>query len=365
MYIVIAVLKQFVPKKTSMSSVTVGYRIYDCVAGRYTDVAENNATKFIKEHATKFLNVQVAENGKIKFTNGQESRYPTIDATSGQLVGMNPLVVAKEFKDGYRVLDAFGRAFDWPEDVVVQYARVQGIANGKLTTLGKRVHVSSIYGSYPKEDISIVPAPPKNVAGKHVRTSVFPDTFYKSLEPDFGGPKSVAVLKHLFENRGKANEALLGILNTVKGTPEAYMAPAILGLIVSGDDKKASQPDAELIKLLAQVVEPDAMRLINQFDKDYGVDFTTLFSAKIVTPYNRDKHKKSVQIPASYIAAKIANYARENGKTVWGCSVDRETAEATYFGQKIMKEGYVITGITPEEVTMSNGLKSMSVKKAK
>ena len=365
-YLVIAVFKDI--SKVGKKPATVGYRIFDTEAGTYVDfpVVDKAGINFAVANANKFLNVEpeCKTNLSFKFTNGQESRYPMIDCATGNLMGKNPLVIVKEFLDGYRIVDAFGHTFDWTDDVTLKYAAIQGIANGKQVVLNGKPHISSISGQYPKENISIVPKAVKgDIKGKPAKVSVYPDTFYKSLEPMFGGVDSVNILRHLFENRGQGTKETIQVIAVLKDKPDVLpinQLPALLGIRQLCDDWKVDNyqtSDKKLQKLVEVVTEPKALKLIYDVSKDYGIDFLDLWGTKIITPLpTKVKLYKNIIITEAFTAAKLANYTMKKGKVIYQVSVNSDGSELVYGGKQVKKDGFMLSGIKQDCLTITDVL---------
>lgn len=365
-YLVIAVFKDI--SKVGKKPATVGYRIFDTEAGTYVDfpVVDKAGINFAVANANKFLNVEpeCKANLSFKFTNGQESRYPMIDCATGNLIGKNPLVIVKEFLDGYRIVDAFGHTFDWTDDVTLKYAAIQGIANGKQVVLNGKPHISSISGQYPKENISIVPKAVKgDIKGKPAKVSVYPDTFYKSLEPMFGGVDSVNILRHLFESRGQGTKETIQVIAVLKDKPDVLpinQLPALLGIRQLCDDWKVDNyqtSDKKLQKLVEVVTEPKALKLIYDVSKDYGIDFLDLWGTKIITPLpTKAKLYKSIIITEAFTAAKLANYTMKKGKVIYQVSVNSDGSELVYGGKQVKKDGFMLSGIKQDCLTITDVL---------
>lgn len=362
---VIAVIGQVT--QVGKKPATVGYRIYDTSSNNYRDfsIHDKGGVQYCMANANNFLNVtpMAGATMSFKFINGQESRYPVIDVSTGTLIGgVNPLVIVKEYNDGYRIVDAFGRTFDWTNDTTLQYAQMQGIANGKQMTRNGKIIISSISGSYPHEDINITPKEEKvakGVKGKPVQTRKFPKTFYQSLEPGFGGPASVAIVEYLFEERGLANDKLLALLKALNGKKEAKQVPAMMGLMTMADDTRSKKgtTDKQLVKLLHVVVEPEAIKFIYEISQKYGLYFDELWLTKVYAPPRYTKPTSSnIRITLNHVGNKLANYIMMTGKTMYGTSINEDASLVVYNGKTIEYESYMISGVFSDHITLSNGI---------
>ena len=95
-------------------------------------------------------------NGEITGTNGQLTRYAKVN-TNGSLCGNAPLVVINKIGDvGYTVSDFKGVVKKMKNSDVVEYAKNQGIANGKVVIQDNIEYISSISDSY--EQVSLSPS---------------------------------------------------------------------------------------------------------------------------------------------------------------------------------------------------------------
>ena len=151
-------MKIFIIAQIMNGRKAVGYRLLDLDANNqvkdYTipviaQVLSNPATSDIIKNA-KLI------NGEIVGTNGQLSRYAKV-APNGMLLGDSPLVVINKIDDaGYTVADFKGQVKKMKTSDVVEYAKNQGIANGKVVIQDNVEYISSISDSY--EQISIAPS---------------------------------------------------------------------------------------------------------------------------------------------------------------------------------------------------------------
>lgn len=162
--IIVAVLKEQ-DKNNNSKWNTVGYRVLDLSTKEGTDynVKDKGFLSFLIQNKNNIINGtwdsgKVKGSPKVKFINGVESRYPVIDIRTGQLVGLNPLVIAAEFKDGYLVVGPNCEIYEWTKKQAVAYARLNGIANGKYTSTGSSDFISAISGSYEKINRKVITA---------------------------------------------------------------------------------------------------------------------------------------------------------------------------------------------------------------
>lgn len=159
--LIIAIIKKY--DSISNKSKTVGYRFYDIKRKEIEDfnTKSKQFLSYLKSHKNEIENAtwdigKLTGTPKLKFSNGAESRYPVIDADTGQLVGNNPLVIAAEFIDGYLVVGPFGEVFEWTKAQAIAYAKLNGIANGKCLVKSSTEYISAISGNYPYIEREIV-----------------------------------------------------------------------------------------------------------------------------------------------------------------------------------------------------------------
>lgn len=363
--IVIAVLRQFINSATKDMPI-VGYRVLELGSGKILDlrVDNPNAISFCMENASKFLNVvpMASTPLSLKFTNGVVTRYPSIDSSTGNLIGQNPIVITQEHKDGYQVSDAFGTTFDWDYNTAVHYAKMQGIANGKIVTKNNKEIISSISGYYPESGKSVKPAEAKEEVKQ-----IFPDTFYKNLEPNFGGKLSVDIIKYIFEVRKLANEQFVSMLVVMKDDPLANQIPAYMGLTLLSDEYDTNKgvyggtessffKDTKLYHVVSKVVEYEAIDLLCSFKKHTGVGFAELFGTKTLIAPRRVKAKQPQYLLTEHVVAnKIANYAMQTGKTVFNVSINSDASRVVFMGNTFEEPDFIISGIYLQGLTLTNG----------
>lgn len=140
-------------------STLYGYRMLDLDAKQVGDYTLSNIKKVLSTKQTADI-IQNAKliNGKITGTNGQLSRYPEIDISTGLLRGnKSPLIVINKIDNvGYTVCDFKGQIQRVKNSEVVNYAKTYGIANGKVVIQDDIEYISSISDAY--EQIKLSPS---------------------------------------------------------------------------------------------------------------------------------------------------------------------------------------------------------------
>lgn len=136
----------------------LGYRMLDVDANNQVNdfpLATIKAVLSKPETANIIQNAKLV-NGEIVGTNGQLSRYAKVNQ-NGLVVGQSPLVVLNKIDDvGYTVADFKGTVKKMKNSDVVEYAKNQGIANGKVIIQDNVEYISSISDSY--EQIKLTPS---------------------------------------------------------------------------------------------------------------------------------------------------------------------------------------------------------------
>lgn len=137
----------------------VGFRLLNYEAKQTVDMPEVTVTEAVKS-GISIQNIEYVDD-KLKGTNGDISRYPQLNE-NGTLKANNPIIVLFQVEDSnkYVVCNYAGIIALVNEDVVVNYAKKNGIANGKLVTKGEDSYISAIFGSYakikhPKSEVKI------------------------------------------------------------------------------------------------------------------------------------------------------------------------------------------------------------------
>lgn len=161
----------------------VGYRLLDVESkdqnSKLKDYPLNNIKAVLSNKATADIikNARLV-NGEVTGTNGQLSRYAKI-TTNGELIGKSPLVVLNKIDNlGYTVSDYKGQVKKMKNSDAVEYARAQGIANGKVILSDGVEYISSISDSY--EQISITTS--KTGKASRVDLRIHIDSDAKSIE---------------------------------------------------------------------------------------------------------------------------------------------------------------------------------------
>lgn len=130
-----------------------GFRIFDINNKKYMNVPMDSVKQVLLDGKASVDNLGLIR-GEVVGTNGVLDRYPIIDL-KGQLIGdMSPLVIINQIGTvGYTVVDYKGcvkraRALD-----IVEYAKKEGIANGKVVSKDNIEYISSITGTYDIENV--------------------------------------------------------------------------------------------------------------------------------------------------------------------------------------------------------------------
>lgn len=129
-----------------------GFRLLDMDEMKVIDVPYKSVYATLANKKADIINVGI-ENGKLKGLNGNFDRYSKI--VGGKLVGKSKLVILSEIGSlGYTVCDHVGNKKRMTNELVIAYANVCGIANGKVVKkLNGDDNISAIRGSYDKEVI--------------------------------------------------------------------------------------------------------------------------------------------------------------------------------------------------------------------
>jgi hypothetical protein len=119
-----------------------GFRIIDSDTREVQDIAYNNVISTLRNGNATVDGIDVS-GSEPKGSNGSFDRYAQI--ADGVPVGKCPAVILKEYANKvYDVSDPFGRVVQMTEQSIIDYASVEGLANGKVVN----EHISSINGSY-------------------------------------------------------------------------------------------------------------------------------------------------------------------------------------------------------------------------
>lgn len=128
---------------------TIGFRLLDIDKGKVMDVPIESIQNVLENKATSIENLGIKE-GLIVGTNGSTDRLAK--AFNGILIGKSSLVILNQIEDkGYTVSDYKGIIKKLSTDKTIEYAKKNGIANGKIVSKDGKEHISSITGTYDIE----------------------------------------------------------------------------------------------------------------------------------------------------------------------------------------------------------------------
>ena len=147
--------KIFAIAKITSNNSMIGLRIADVEQKKvqYKDVPIGSIKNVLLNGGIEIQNVAVVD-GNLIGTNGSLDRLATIDIHKG-LSGKSPLVVINRLGDaGYTVIDYKGVVKKATNTDVVKYAKLFGIANGKVIVKDNLEYISSITGEYETKEIS-------------------------------------------------------------------------------------------------------------------------------------------------------------------------------------------------------------------
>lgn len=125
---------------------TIGIRVLDVDTKQVQDVPVSSLISILKS-GTAMINNLGIDNGKLVGTNGAIYRLPKI--VDGKLVGKSPMVVINQIGDtGYTVANYAGVVVKVGRLRAIEYAKTEGISNGKIVNKEGKEFISSIIGGY-------------------------------------------------------------------------------------------------------------------------------------------------------------------------------------------------------------------------
>ena len=125
---------------------TLGFRLLDIDIKQIKDVPLENIKDVLKHNQIQIDNLTI-KDGEVIGYNGSIERLPKL--INGQLVGKSPLIVIDQLGNtGYTVSDFKGHILNIKTKDVVDYAKVQGISNGKVVNKDGTEFISAIDGQY-------------------------------------------------------------------------------------------------------------------------------------------------------------------------------------------------------------------------
>lgn len=126
----------------------IAFRIIDTDTGECKDY-NYNQVKSVLEQGIKIDGIKL-ENGMLKGSNGVFERYTQL--INGITIGKCPIVIVKEYPyNTYDVCNHLGQIAHMSIMDIIQFADVEGLANGKIINTEKGYRIQSICGEYPKD----------------------------------------------------------------------------------------------------------------------------------------------------------------------------------------------------------------------
>ena len=130
---------------------SAGYRILDDNTGRCLDIKNSELISEIKNGRIYIDNAELTAKNDLKGTNGSLDRYPKLDINGTLLSNtrLNPVIIIGKIDDNrYKVCNYLGEIRTMHKESLIEYAKIAGIANGKITNKNGSDIISSISGEY-------------------------------------------------------------------------------------------------------------------------------------------------------------------------------------------------------------------------
>lgn len=125
---------------------TIGFRLLDVDSRQVKDVPYSSVRDVLLKGKAYIENLNY-KHGKVVGRNGSIDRLPKI--VNGKLKGKSPLIILARIEDeGYLVANYKGKISKVNVDDAIKYAKIHGIANGKLVNRDGKEFISAIEGEY-------------------------------------------------------------------------------------------------------------------------------------------------------------------------------------------------------------------------
>ena len=133
---------------------TIGFRLLDVENEQIKDVNLNDIASALNSGAISIDNLSI-EQSIITGSNGSINRLPKI--INKLLEGKSPLIVLNQLGNiGYEVSDYKGTILNVKNEDIIEYAKSNGISNGKIVTQNGNEFISAIKGNYTIKDMGQV-----------------------------------------------------------------------------------------------------------------------------------------------------------------------------------------------------------------
>ena len=176
------------------------------------DVPLASVKAVILSGGAEIVNLGIVDD-KVVGTNGSIDRLAGLVKLGTEFVlpegAKSPLVVLNKIENvGYTVADYKGQVKRLPNDVVVEYAETQGIANGKVVTKDGSTFISSISGEYDETKIAKSKYGGKAIDMSHLGLSTKKDTSTIAKETGQAVSNSIEY-KDAFKTISEKQEAVM------------------------------------------------------------------------------------------------------------------------------------------------------------
>lgn len=142
---VIAVIEKVTGKE-------IGFRLLDLDTYNIMDASADSVKQQLK-NGIKIENLEIADRGLV-WTQGSRQRYPSYNPYTKLLNGKSPAIILMELvNNSYRVCDFNGQIVDMTEESLIEYGRIDGIANGKIVDTERTSYISAINGEFIKDKL--------------------------------------------------------------------------------------------------------------------------------------------------------------------------------------------------------------------
>ena len=126
-----------------------GFRLLDRDTGEVKDIPYSSVINTLRSTDVTVEGIDIS-GSEPKGSNGSFDRYTQL--VNGITLGKCPIVICKEYPDKvYDVANHLGKVVRMDMNGIIQFASVEGIANGKIVDSDNGKYISSICGEYLKD----------------------------------------------------------------------------------------------------------------------------------------------------------------------------------------------------------------------
>lgn len=283
-------MKMYMIATINVDNKRVGFRILDSDTGKIMDVPEQSVLQVLKS-GQQIINLEISNN-TIQGSNGDINRYAKLCNGILQSGKLAPVVVLNQVgENGYTISDHVGKIVKAKMKDVLNYAKNNGIANGKISTRNKTEFISAISGTYEKIEV-----PPVMISTDYATVIIKPKEEVKDTADKDAKQETTLVLSDEQKSVLKDYYAWAGLNNDTANKEIEYLNKIV--------NENKLEEAYSCTKLLYEIIAKlgNSYNIAEAFGNETAVRLINFMSAKL--PFPLSLIKKCVD----YISSDIIHF---------------------------------------------------------